>query len=66
MGEKKLLSRNFLGNRRIVLKDVELTPEEQKLLEDIMFNKYRYSLIRSKEEYKDGDKLVFKSIKEKK
>lgn len=66
MGEKKLLSRNFLGNRRIVLKDVELTTEEQKLLEDIMFNKYRYSLIKSKENYKDGDKLVFKSIKEKK
>ena len=66
MGEKKLFPRNFLGNRRFVLKDVELTPEEQKLLEDIMFNKYRYSLIRSKEDYKDGDKLVFKSIKEKK
>ena len=45
---------------------MELTTEEQKLLEDIMFNKYRYSLIKSKEDYKDGDKLVFKSIKEKK
>lgn len=65
VGEKKLISRNFLGNRRFVLKDVELTSEEQKLLEDIMFEKYRYSLIRSKEDYKDGDKLVFKSIKEK-
>jgi hypothetical protein len=64
--EKKLIPRNFLGNKRMVLRDVELTSEEQDLLASIMFDVYKYSLIRTKEDYKNGDKLIFKQIKEKK